>query len=119
MSAITDTADGMGVRNGHSQCLLCGTLNPRSPGLAFQLLPNREVRASFQAQPKLQSYGIQGATGDLQVHYVRSIACDAALEIRARLLHARPPLYRLKAELYRDEQILAWAKTTFMQRRRP
>jgi acyl-coenzyme A thioesterase PaaI-like protein len=143
MSAITDAADGVGARNGHSQCLLCGSLNPRSLRLAFQPLPNGEVRASFQAQPELQGYegilhggiiasvldaamthclfhhDVQGVTGDLQVRFVQSVACEAVLEIRARLLHARPPLYRLKAELCRDEQILAWAKATFMQRRRP
>lgn len=60
--------------------------------------------------------GIQAVTGDLHVRFVQAVSCEALLEIKAWVLSARPPLYRLKSEIIYNQQVMAWAEAKFMQR---
>lgn len=139
---ITETPEAVNARNGHSRCLLCGNLNPRSLNLSFQTSGDGGVRTRFKAHTELQGYddllhggviaslldaamthclfhhGVQAVTGDLHVRFVHPVSCNVSLEIRARVLSSRPPLYRLRAEILLDERIMAWAEGKFMQRRR-
>ncbi len=127
------------VKNGHSSCLLCGERNPWSFKIAFQADNDGTVKARFQSHRFLQGYdgiihggvisalldaamthclfhqGVRALTGDLRVRFLQSIPCHAALDLRAWILSARPPLYRLKAELFAEECIAAWAEAKFMQ----
>jgi len=61
-------------------------------------------------------HGVAGLTAELCVRYLKPVPCDAALEARAWLDRARPPLYRLGAELARDGQVLARAEASFLRR---
>lgn len=127
----------------HTHCLLCGNRNPRSLRLRFRSGEDGVVRAVFRADPQLQGYDgiihggiiaalldaamthclfqheVQGITGDLHVRYVRSVPCDAEMNIRAWLVSCRRSLYRLKAEIESQNKIAAWAEATFMRRRIP
>jgi acyl-coenzyme A thioesterase PaaI-like protein len=121
--------------------MLCGTLNPRSLNLSFRVEENGTVRTRFKAHAELQGYddilhggaiaslldaamthclfhrGVQAVTGDLHVRFLQPVPCHVSLEIRAQMLYSYPPLYRLKAEIVLDEQVMAWAKGKFMERR--
>ena len=139
MSAITEDPVTISAHNGHSRCLLCGNLNPRSLNLSFQAAGDGVVRTRFEAHTDLQGYddilhggviaslldaamthclfhrGVQAVTGDLHVRFVRPVPCNVSLEIRAWVLASRPPLYHLRAEIILDERVMAWAEAKFMQ----
>jgi uncharacterized protein (TIGR00369 family) len=141
MSVITEDPVTISANNGHSRCLLCGNLNPRSLNLSFQSAGDGVVRTRFNAHTELQGYsdilhggviaslldaamthclfhrGVQAVTGDLHVRFVQPVACNVSLEICAWVLSSCPPLYRLRAELILDKRIVAWAEGKFMQRR--
>lgn len=125
----------------HDHCLLCGQRNPWSLKLAFQADADGAVRAYFDSHQRLQGYagilhggviaalldaamthclfhrGVPAVTGDLHVRFVKSVSCNASLEIRAWVISSHPPLYRLKAEITHEERVMAWAEAKFMQRR--
>jgi hypothetical protein len=44
----------MDTLNGHSRCLLCGTLNPRSLELAFEAGDNDMARAEAKFMQRLE-----------------------------------------------------------------
>lgn len=139
----TDHPAPVSTQNGHAYCLLCGARNSGSWGLRFRATGDGTVHATFQAHPGLQGYegllhggvvaalldagmthclfhhGIQAVTGDLHIRFVEPVPCRAVLEIRALVVRATPPLYRLRAELVHDEHVMAWAEGRFMQRRHP
>jgi uncharacterized protein (TIGR00369 family) len=140
MSVTTEDPVTISARNGHSRCMLYGNLNPRSLNLSFQAAGKGGVRTRFKAHAELQGYddilhggviaalldaamthclfhqGVQAVTGDLHVRFVKSVSCNASLEIQARVLTSHPPFYRLKAEIVHDERVKAWAEAKFMQR---
>ena len=98
----TEDPATISARNGHSRCLLCGNLNPRSLNLSFQAAEDGGVRTRFKADTELQGYddilhggviaslldaamthclfhhGVQAVTGDLHVRFVqRARSVDA------------------------------------------
>ena len=137
----TEAPVTISARNGHSRCLLCGSLNPKSLNLSFQASGDGGVRTRFKAPTELQGYddllhggviaslldaamthclfhhGVQAVTGDLHVRFLQPVSCNVSLDIRAWVLFSRPPLYRLRAEMSLDGRIMAWAEGKFMQRR--
>jgi uncharacterized protein (TIGR00369 family) len=141
MSVTTDDPITITTDNCHSQCILCGRQNAQSLHLSFHPAGDGAVRTRFEVHPELQGYdgllhggviaalldevmthclfhhGVQAVTGDLHVRFVRAVPCDVPLEIRARMLSASPPLYRLRAEIVADERVMAWAEAKFMRRR--
>jgi hypothetical protein len=124
---------------GHSHCLMCGRRNPDSLRLDFHLCEDGRVCARFRGNARLQGYdgilhggivgalldaamthclfsrGIQAVTGDLRVRFRKPVPCNATLDIRAWLASESPPLYRLKSELLRGPEVMAWAKASFMR----
>lgn len=137
----TDAAGSLAARHGHGQCLLCGGHGLLAPGLAFRPDGEGGVRAELQCDGRLQGYAgllhggvvaalldaamthclfhrdVTALTGELRVRYVRPVPCDAALVLRAWVIRARLPLYRLRAELARDGELMASAEASFMRRR--
>jgi len=138
----TDDPVAISARNGHARCVVCGSLNPGSLKLAFQSAGEGAVTARFQAHPGLQGYsgmlhggiiaslldaamthclfhnGVQAVTGDLHIRFLQPVPCDMSLEIFARILSSRPPVFRLRAEVGLDTHIAAWAEAKFMERPR-
>ena len=124
-------------RNGHSRCLLCGHLNPRSLNLSFQVAEKGVVRTRFLPSSALQGYegilhggviaslldtamthclfhhGIRAVTGDLHVRFVQPVCCHVALEIQGWVVASHPPLHRLRGEIILGEKIVAWAEAKF------
>gem|GEM_PF-201352 len=140
MFVTAEAPETISARNGHSRCVLCGNLNPRSLNLSFQAARDGSVRTRFKAHAELQGYddllhggviaslldaamthclfhhGVQAVTGDLHVRFVQPVSCNVSLEIRAWVLVSYPPLYRLKAEIILEKRVMAWAEGKFMQR---
>jgi uncharacterized protein (TIGR00369 family) len=138
----TEDASANDNGNGHADCLICGYQNPWSLGIRFDPGDGDTVRGHFRGNPRLQGYqgllhggvlaalldsamthclfrhGVQGVTGDLHVRFVRPVSYDAALDVRAHILAATPPLYRLRAELLEGQQVMAWGEATFIERGR-
>lgn len=120
--------------------MLCGDHNPLSLRLDFRPDAEGGVRADLRGGARMQGYdgilhggvvaalldaamthclfhhGVAGLTAELRVRYLKPVPCDATLEARAWLDRARPPLYRLGAELTRDGQVLARAEASFLRR---
>ncbi|MFH0779178.1 MAG: PaaI family thioesterase [Candidatus Eisenbacteria bacterium] len=138
----TESPADVSARSGHGRCLLCGESNPWSLKLAFHV-DSRGVKASFHPHRWLQGYegilhggvisalldaamthclfhrGVRALTADLRIRFVEPVPCHAALDLRAWILSATPPLYRLRAELSSEARILAWAEAKFLRRRTP
>lgn len=136
----TGSAAGLGDRNGHSRCVLCGGLHPRSWRLPFIPAADDRICAEFVASEDLQGYdgllhggviaalmdaaiihwlfqhGIQAVTGDLRVRYLQPVACNIPLELVAWQVFSCPPLYHLKAELRAGGRPLARAEGKCMRR---
>jgi uncharacterized protein (TIGR00369 family) len=111
--------------------------------LSFHPGDNDTAWGRFQAHSKLQGYdgilhggmiaalldaamthclfhhGVQAVTGDLQVRFLKPVSCNAALDIQAWVLSSTPPLYRLRAELVHEGDVMAWAEAKFLRRRIP
>lgn len=107
--------------------------------MAFQADDDGSVSARLQSHPGLQGYegiihggvisalldaamthclfhqGVRAVTGDLRVRFLRSIRCRAALQLKAWMTSARPPLYCLRAEIMASDRVAAYAEAKFMQ----
>jgi len=123
---------------GHDHCLLCGQRNPLSLRLRFEATEPAAVRARFRPGRRLQGYrgvlhggvisalldaamthclfhrGVRAVTGDLYVRFLAPVTCDETLDVTARLVAEAPPVYRLEAQLSREDKILARARARFM-----
>jgi len=126
--------------NGHSCCILCGSLNPRSLNLSFEDTEEGGVTTRFQTGEELQGYdhllhggiiaalldsamthclfhkGIHAVTGDLHVRFLKPIPCSSMLEIRARLISSRSRMYVLRGEILLDDRLMAWSEAKFVRR---
>jgi uncharacterized protein (TIGR00369 family) len=123
----------------HAACLLCGTENPWSLGLAFEPDGAGRVCTVLNADERLQGYagmlhggvsaavldaamthclfhkGVRAVTADLRVRYVKAVPLNAGVVLRAWITAETPPLYRLKAELCLENSVLVWAQATFCE----
>jgi uncharacterized protein (TIGR00369 family) len=142
-SPIAGRAGGDPRHNGHSHCLVCGNRNPWSLGLCFHPTDDGTVDAEFRAHPELQGYdgilhggviaslldsamthclfhrGVKAVTGDLHIRFLEPVSCESNLRVRATVLSHTPPLFRLRAELFSGERLMAWAAATFMEVGKP
>ncbi len=138
MSATTETGRrALAARYGHAGCLLCGTENPWSLGLAFEPDGAGGVHADVLPDTRLQGYdgmlhggvaaalldsamthclfhsGVRAVTGELRVRYPHPVPMGHKLSLQAHVTEATPPLYRLKAELATEGEVRVWAQATF------
>jgi len=140
MSATTKTEQQpLGARFDHAACLLCGTENPWSLGLAFESDGAGGVSAMLKADERLQGYagmlhggvsaamldaamtnclfhkGVRAVTADLRVRYIKAVPLNTDVVLRAWMTAETPPLYRMKAELCLEKSVLVWAQATFCE----
>lgn len=129
-----------GTRFGHARCVACGTENPRSLHLVFHPDAEGGVRGRFAADRDFVGYdgilhggvaatlldaamthclfhaGVGAVTADLHVRYVRPVPVGIVVELTARVLTARPPLYRVRAELHANDRLAVWAEGKFLRK---
>jgi len=60
-------------------------------------------------------HGIQAYTGDLHVRYLHPIPCPAQLEIKAWIVSEYSPLYQLRSEISRNQQVMARGEGKFVR----
>mgnify|MGYP003729193549 CR=1 FL=1 len=138
-SSVTVDPSDIASRHGHASCLLCGRENPLSLGLSFRPVDNDSVVADYRPPSVLQGYdgivhggmaaalldaamthclfhhGIRALTGGLHVRYKKPIPIETTVEIKARLILSKPPLYRLRAEIVRNDCLFASAEADFFR----
>lgn len=124
----------------HAHCLICGGLNPRSLGLRFHSERADEVRCRVQCTPELQGYSglvhggviaalldaamthclfrqdVLALTGSLSVKYIQPVEMNSLLDLRAWMEKGRGKVYYLRAEIRRDDTVLARSWGTFVRR---
>lgn len=122
----------------HDNCLLCGKDNPYSLGLSFRANEDGSVVTTFRGNEFLQGYNgilhggvisslldsamtnclfnrnILAMTGELVVRFRHPVPMDSKIGLRARLISTAPPLYRMRAEIFENNKVLAWAKAKFI-----
>ncbi len=123
----------------HCQCIMCGTSNPISLRLEFNVAPDGSVRSQFKGNSLFQGYtgilhggiiaalldatmthclfhhGIEAVTGELQIRFLESVPCSAQLDLHGKLVSEYSPLYKLESELFCDNRLMARAKAKFMK----
>ncbi|HDQ44123.1 MAG TPA: PaaI family thioesterase [bacterium] len=122
----------------HSGCLLCGAGNPWSFRLTFA--PDADgVKSKFQTHPNLQGYdgilhggvtsalldaamthclfhhGVRAVTADLHVRFLHPIPCPECLALRSWMAASKPPLYKVKSELWVEDRLMARAEASFIR----
>ena len=121
--------------------MICGRLDPWALELAFRPMRAGGVSTKVYAHAGLQGYtglvhggvisalldaamthclfhaGVRAVTGELLVRFPQPIPCDAALDLRGWITTAKPPLYRLRAEIHCDRRLLAWAEAKFLRQK--
>ncbi|MCP4547660.1 MAG: PaaI family thioesterase [bacterium] len=136
---ITEEERYVKERASHAECLLCGARDPLGLGLAFKRDADGAVSARLTCRNQWQGYpgqlhggmiasvldsamthclfhhGVQAVTGEMQTRYLHPVPSTAEAKLRAVITQARPPLFRLRAELLVDERVLAWSEAKFMQ----
>lgn len=122
----------------HDNCLLCGKDNPYSLRLTFQTRADGSVETTFRGNSFLQGYegilhggvisslldcamtnclfsrNIRAMTGELVVRFRHPVSVNSLIGLRARVLSSSPPLYRMRAEIFKEERLMAWAKAKFI-----
>lgn len=122
----------------HAGCFFCGVEHPTGMHLRFHAHADGSVTAGFRCGPLFESYrgtlhggmiaalldsamthclfsrGIVAVTADLSVRFLIPAKPDEWTEVSARLVRARPPLYRLHAELVQDGVLVSRADARFM-----
>lgn len=78
-------------------------------GVIASLLDSAMTNCLFQQ-------GINAVTGELNVRYRHSVPCDAELELRARVVSEKRPLFLVESELLMGSKIMAKATAKFMER---
>ncbi|MCP4606321.1 MAG: PaaI family thioesterase [Proteobacteria bacterium] len=123
----------------HCNCIVCGSDNPISLGLKFNVEPDGSVRTQFRGSSLFQGYkgilhggiiaalldatmthclfhqGVEAVTGDLQIRFLESVPCGSQLDLHGRLVSKFSPLYKLESELICDKRLMARAKANFMK----
>ncbi len=139
MSAITDHSSASKSAFDHTGCLFCGEKNLFSLKLDFHADSENGVRAHFKPHTGFQGYagvmhggavagvldaamthclfhaGVRAVTGDLHVRFIKLVPCNGELDVRAWIVSAKPPLYHMRAELSKDNTMLAWAEAKFLK----
>ena len=105
MCVTTKAPISLSAANGHSSCIICGELNPRSLKLSFEVAEDSAVSTRFSADARLQGYdgilhggviaalldaamahclfhnGIQAVTGDLRIRFSHPVPCGVSIRI--------------------------------------
>ena len=123
----------------HCNCIVCGSDNPISLKLKFELRPDGSVCARFRGNSLFQGYkgilhggiistlldatmthclfyhGVQAVTGNLQVHFLQPVPSDIPLIITAKISSYHSVLYYMESELIGNKRLLSRGQAKFMQ----
>jgi acyl-coenzyme A thioesterase PaaI-like protein len=127
------------LNEAHPNCVVCGPKHLFGMRLAFALLPDGSVQASFHRGEAFEGYpgllhggiisslldgamtnclyahGQRGVTGELKVRFQHPVTTNRDAVVRAWIHDSSPPLHVLKAEVIQDELRKANATGKFME----
>lgn len=122
----------------HRNCFACGQ-GEDSLGLTFEHVDVSTVSAEWFCEEKYQSYpgivhggiiatildsamtncllmkGIQAVTADMHVDYRKPLRVGNRVRVKATLVRARSPLFKLSAEVVQNGVVCATAEAKFMR----
>ena len=126
------------MKSTHTQCIMCGDMNPMSLRLRFEPGASGDVSASFQGNSLLQGYdgilhggvisalldsamanclfqrNIAAVTAELRVRFLLPVPYNARLNLRAWIIEEAMMLFKLKSELTFDDTVMASADALFV-----
>ncbi|MCU0960110.1 MAG: PaaI family thioesterase [Pirellulaceae bacterium] len=124
----------------HPGCFVCGSANTDGLGLAFHVVHDGAVEATFLCAPIFAGYpgmlhggvistlldgamtnclfahGIEAVTVDMHVRFRHPVVVSRAARVRAWKQSDGSPVYRLNAELSQGEQVVAVANARFVSK---
>jgi acyl-coenzyme A thioesterase PaaI-like protein len=127
------------MMHSHRHCLLCGSENPLSMRLKFNINSDGSVGAFFQAHQHLQGYngimhggvigalldsamtnclflhGIEALTGEMNIKFLHSIPCNSKIFLQAQIEKEMDPLFLLVSRAYCDKTLMAESSAKFMK----
>lgn len=124
----------------HQHCMLCGTETTFGLKIDFYSDQSNKVWASTKGGIHQQGYqgilhggfiaalldcgmchavfnkGIEAVTGDINIRYLAEIPLTAEIVICGRIIKNYLTLYKVEAELYVEQKLMAKSKARFMKR---
>lgn len=124
----------------HQHCMLCGTASTFGLKLHFYGDQNGEIWAKAKGSIHQQGYqgilhggfiaalldssmcnlifhhGQEAVTGDMNIRYLAEIPITADILIHAKLIKKYLTLYKVEAEIYVNQQLMATSNARFMKR---
>lgn len=124
----------------HQHCMLCGTKSTFGLKLDFYHDQNDEVWAKAKGGIHQQGYqgilhggfiaalldsgmchavfnkGIEAVTADINIRYLAEIPLNAEILIRGKITKSFLSLYKVEAELYVEQKLMAKSNARFMKR---
>ena len=122
----------------HSECLMCGQVNPLGLKLMFRVQPDGSVLALFKCREAFRSYpetlhggvisallyaamtnalfsvGVAGVTAELTVRFLAAVALNRGAVVRASIEKNARKLFYVRAELEQDRKLMARATAKFL-----
>lgn len=135
---VTTNTDMESAYTSHSNCIVCGSENPRGLHLKFLPMDDASVESSFFCSHFLEGYagrlhggviasvldsamthclflnGYAGVTVELNVRYKLPVITQQMATVRGWLERTSSLLYLLKAEILQNSQVKATAMGKFM-----
>ncbi len=123
----------------HENCLLCGDTR-FGLGLTFHAVSDTEVALTLSSNHHHQGYegilhggfvaslldsamcnalfniGVEAVTGDMKITFHEEIPYDSEIELIGRVVSTRAPLFKVEAELIRDNSVVASSSARFVKR---
>lgn len=124
----------------HQQCMQCGTQAELGLKLIFYTDQMDVVWTSSKGTIHQQGYqgivhggfiaalldaamchavfnkGEQGVTGDISIRYLSEIALNTDLIIRSRIVKSNSTLFKVEAQIYVEQQLMAQSTARFIKR---
>ncbi len=122
----------------HSHCFACAPENQQGLGLAFSTEADGITRMTWAPSPDYQSYdgrvhggilatlidasmvhalfarGVAGVTAEMKIRYYSPAELGAPVTLSTQILAHKLGLYRLCAEIFQNERLVARADAKFM-----
>lgn len=126
--------------NSHQFCMLCGTQSSFGLKLDFYSDQQENVWATAKGGIHQQGYqgilhggfiaalldagmcqaifnqGVEAVTGDMKIRYLAEVPLTANIIIRGKIKSSCLTLYKVEAEIYVDQQLMAKSEARFIKR---
>ncbi|PSV49712.1 PaaI family thioesterase [Photobacterium indicum] len=136
----TSLLEKVNKRNSHQHCMLCGTQSTFGLKLDFYNDQEGVVWAKAKGSIHQQGYqgilhggfiaalldagmchaifnqGVEAVTGDINIRYLAEIPLTADIIIRGKINSSYLTLYKVEADIYVEQQLMAKSTARFMKR---